>query len=124
MTPEETGGDVRPLAQRMRTLLLGGVLAASLGAIVWLRPGLVPAFRSDRGLDSGMRELVETVGTQRFIEARLTDPFLWGPPPSPVRGEARLSPSPAVRIAALKVIERAGRDSSARALRHVGVAYL
>ena len=41
MASEETGGDVRPLAQRMRTLIIGGVLAAALGAIVWLRPGEV-----------------------------------------------------------------------------------
>jgi hypothetical protein len=62
MGPEETGGDVRLQARRMRTLIIGGVLAAALGAIVWLRPGVLPTFGADRRLDAGMRELVEAVG--------------------------------------------------------------
>jgi CHAT domain-containing protein/Tfp pilus assembly protein PilF len=123
MVSEETGGDVRPKAQRMRTLIIGGVVAAALGGIVWLRPGVVPTFGADRRLDAAMRELVDAVGSQRFIEPRLTDPFVWGPPPSPVRG-ARPSSPPSVRIAALKVVENAGAAPGAAALRRVGVAYL
>ena len=124
MASEETGGGVRPLAQRMRTLIIGGVLAGAVGALVWLRPGALPTFGVDRQLDAGMRELVDTVGSQRFVEPRLTDPFAWGLPPTPMRGESRPPSSPSVRIAALKVIENAGADPSAAALRRVGVAYL
>jgi CHAT domain-containing protein/tetratricopeptide (TPR) repeat protein len=108
----------------MRTLIIGGVLAVALGAIVWLRPGVLPTFGADRRVDAGMRELVAAVGSERFIEPRLSDPFAWGQPPAPVRGDGRPSSSPSVRIAALKVVENAGADPGAAALRRVGVAYL
>jgi tetratricopeptide (TPR) repeat protein len=124
MVSGETGGGVRPLAQRMRTLIIGGVLAVALGALVWLRPGVTPSSGADRRLDEGMRELVEAVGTQRFTEPRLSDPFAWGPAPSPARGGARPASSPSVRIAALKVVDNAGAAAGAPALRRAGVAYL
>jgi len=74
-----------------RPWLAGGALvAAALLAAVWLWPVLRPQDPAVAALD----DLVRTVGTTRFSEARLSADFAWGETPSATRGTTPNLPVP------------------------------
>lgn len=103
--------------------ILGFVLVASLVAIAWWRPASLGLSGADHGLDGAMSRLVAEVGSHRFSEARLIEPFVWGQTPRADRDQNRSLPA-RVRIAALELVDLCTRSSGAPAARSLGVAYL
>ena len=74
-------------------------------------------------LDAAVDDLVTTVGTRRFLQARLAEPFYWGPLEQPQRGTRRIDVPIEIQQAALR-LERAGRDAGVPGLRGVALARL
>jgi len=98
-----------------------GAVAAVLIAVVWLRPWVTNGQR----LDAAMGELVQAVGTNRFIEARLSGPFAYGRAPGVVRGPSdRPPPTSSVLAAASRVQNTDAGTSDARHLHARGIASL
>jgi tetratricopeptide (TPR) repeat protein len=101
--------------------MLGIVLVVSLVAIAWLRSDSIWRAVPSQGVDVAMGRLVAEVGTRRFSEARLIEPFAWGQTPAADR--ARALPA-STRIAALTLVKLSSQASGASAARSLGVAYL
>jgi len=103
--------------------MLGIVLIASLMAIAWWGPASMRFAGGAPGIDGAMGHLIAEVGSHRFSEARLIEPFAWGNAPSADRDRRRSLPA-STRIAALQLVELSSRSSGASAARSLGVAYL
>ena len=103
--------------------LPGLVVVVCLATIVWWRPLSIRFAGGVPGLDAAMLQLVAEVGSHRFSEARLMEPFAWGQAP-PTGLDRDHSPPASTRIAALQLVDLSSRSSGARAARSLGVAYL
>lgn len=117
--PAGAAGPAQGSSVRSRRWLWAAGLAAAvlLVASVFLRR--TPADR----IDDAMAGLVASVGESRFAEARVSDPFAWGPPPVVMRGDARRDiPLPVQR--AMLAVQEAAQGDQPRALRAAGVAAL
>lgn len=78
---------------KTRWVVAGSVLAAAaaLLMVVWLQPEVWQRIRGGEPVDPLMAKLVEAVGEERYIEARLTGGFKHGPLRSVMRGPEDLS---------------------------------
>jgi len=82
--PQGRTGAVVPMVPKPKRtggwLIAGGVLAAAaaLALVVWLQPELWQRLRGGSPVDPLMAKLVEAVGEERYIEARLTGGFKYG----------------------------------------------
>ncbi|HEX6324880.1 MAG TPA: zf-HC2 domain-containing protein, partial [Vicinamibacterales bacterium] len=106
----------RPMVRRW--WYAGAAIAASavIGAGLWL---LVP--RQSRS-EAAVARLAAAVGTERTTLARLSGPFVWGPPPDVIRGSAA-PPRLEIRESAA-AIERLATDATAENLAARGKAEL
>lgn len=84
---------MRPRGLKTRWVVAGTLLAAAaaLAMVVWLQPEVWQRIRGGEPVDPLMAKLVEAVGEERYIEARLTGGFKYGPLVSPNRAAAGLS---------------------------------
>ena len=96
---------------------IGAIAAAivlAVSGLFWLQQA-----RSGDPLD----RLVAAVGTQRFVEARLSAGFAWGPVPAPMRGSAA-DASLEVQRAALALAEAAAARRTAETVHGAAIAAL
>jgi hypothetical protein len=115
-----------PKPARTRTwAIAGGVLAAAaaLVLVVRLQPDLLPWSRGGAGVDPQLAKLVAAVGEERYIEARLTGGFKYGPLRSATRGAASTQDL-ALLSAAAELQARASSNPSAANLRSAAAAHL
>ncbi len=100
----------------------GGVLAAA--AVVVLVARLQPTWWT--GVDPKLADLVEAVGEERTVEARLTGGFKYGPLRPPVRSGGRTGPTDNLMLlaAAGRIREYAEKDPTPENLHASGVASL
>src|SRR5262249_27567575 len=82
---------------------------------VWLSP--------QRQVNRAMATLISAVGTNRFTQARLSEPFANGAAPSPLRGPADPLPG-SVERAAIELEALADRTRTAETLRGAAVGHL
>lgn len=102
---------------------VAGVLLAAAAALV-LVVRLQPTWWT--GVDPKLADLVEAVGEERTVEARLTGGFKYGPLRSPVRSGGRAGPTDnwSLLAAAGKIREVAERNPTPESLHALGVAQL
>lgn len=129
--PQGRTGAVVPMVPKPKRaggwVIAGGVLAAAaaLALVVWLQPELWQRLRGGEPVDPLMAKLVEAVGEERYIEARLTGGFKYGPLRSVTRGPGDLSQQNLALLAAAGELKnRAYEDPSADNLHAWGVAQL
>jgi hypothetical protein len=115
---------VRGMFGRRKVLLgVAGGLAAAAALVLMVR--LQPTWRTD-GVDPKLADLVEAVGEERTVEARLTGGFKYGPLRSPVRSGGRVGPTDnwSLLAAAGRIREEAERNPTSENLYAAGVASL
>ena len=113
----ESGGRTSPNHARSWIML-------ATAAVVVLGAGLGWTLATRRSsVDVAMDNLVHAVGTARFTEARLAEPFAYGRAPAPSRGAAAEAPLN-VRSAAIQLETLAESRSTVDTLRGAGVAHL
>jgi len=112
--------DTEPVPVRRRTtwLIAGGLIAASLAALV-----LTPYLRRGDPVEAATSRLVAAVGTARFTEARLSPAFAWGAIPSASRG-VDTKPPVDVRQAALALMALPAGTSAVRSHHAAGIGHL
>ena len=118
--PAHTGSRLAPARRRLIQLAAGLAMAAGLF-------GALTLVRSHRAPVSAVAQLVEAIGTQRFVEPRLTGGFAHGRLVVLRSGEApqKLDAQPAAVIAAVaKIRAQAEGDTSPKTLGALGVTYL
>lgn len=117
-----------PRAPKMtRWAIAGGVLAvaAALAMIVWVQPEVWQRIRGGEPVDPLMAKLVDAVGEERYIEARLTGGFKYGPLRSVTRGPNASTPQNiAIAALAAQLQESAVATPSLETLHASGVARL
>ena len=104
-----------PKAPRTRGwAIAGGVLAvaAALVLVVRLQPDLLQRLRGGDAVDPLMAKLVDAVGEERYIEARLTGGFKYGPLRSVTRGPGDLSQQNLALLAAAGELQRRASEGS------------
>jgi hypothetical protein len=101
----------------------GGLLAAAAALVLVVR--LQPTWWTG-GVDPKLADLVEAVGEERTVEARLTGGFKYGPLRSPMRSGGRVGPTDnwSLLAAAGRIREVAEKDPTAENLHASGVAFL
>jgi tetratricopeptide (TPR) repeat protein len=83
------------------------------------------AVRSESGLNGALADLVASLGTDRFLEARLSADFAYGPRPSQRRsGSPGDDVRPETRIAAARVEKVVDDQATPQALGALGLAHL
>jgi CHAT domain-containing protein len=101
--PEEvrTVGNVRPW------LLGGGLLAAgaAIALVVWIPPDRLRRWRGD-DVDPRFETLVAAIGDERYVEARLSGGFRYGPLRAVNRARATLARQNLALLAAAGVLQR------------------
>lgn len=115
-----------PKPARTRTwAIAGGVLAvaAALVLIVRLQPELLPWLRGGEATDPQLAKLVAAVGEERYIEARLTGGFKYGPLRSVTRSGATIA-NLSLTAAAGELQKKVSEDPSAQNLQRWGIAQL
>lgn len=125
--PGATVLPMRPRGLKTRWVVAGSVLAvaAALAMVAWLQPEVWQRIRGGEPVDPLMAKLVEAVGEERYIEARLTGGFKYGPLRSVTRGPGDLSQQNLALLAAAGELQKtAQEDSSAANLHSWGVAQL
>jgi CHAT domain-containing protein len=128
--PQDAAADVAPFRPKpQRSTLIGwkvaaGVLATAAAiAIVVMQPEWLQRLRGD-GVDPRLEGLVAAVGEERYIEARLTGGFKYGPLRSPTRGNDLSGQNLGLLAAAGELQKQAKADPSAENLHAWGVAQL
>jgi hypothetical protein len=101
--------------------VVGGVLATAAALVLVVR--LQPTWWTG-GVDPKLADLVEAVGEERTVEARLTGGFKYGPLRSPVRSGGRAGPTDnwALLAAAGRIREEAEKDPTPENLHALGLA--
>lgn len=90
--PQSRAGAVVPMVPKPKRaggwLIAGGVLAAAAALVVAVRlqPDLLQRVRGGDAVDPQLAKLVAAVGEERYIEARLTGGFKYGPVRPVTRG--------------------------------------
>lgn len=127
----EPQAEVVPLVPRApklnRWAIAGGVLAvaAALVLVVRLQPELLQRLRGGDAVDPQLAKLVAAVGEERYVEARLTGGFKYGPLRSVTRGSVDLSHANLELLALQVESERAvASDRSATRLHALGVSQI
>lgn len=102
---------------------VAGVLAAAAAVVLVVR--LQPTWWTG-GVDPKLADLVDAVGEERTVEARLTGGFKHGPLRSPMRSGGRLGPTAnwSLLAAAGRIREVAEKSSTPESLHAAGVASL
>ena len=123
----EPGGRVLPFYRRRGVQGLAGALlaaAASLALVVQLQPQWWQRLRGPQ-VDPRFAKLVEAVGEERYIEARLTGGFKYGPLRQVMRGSYNLPSQNLLLLAAAGELQVAARSgATAESLHANGVAQL
>jgi len=129
--PQAKTGAVVPLVPKPKRTrgwaIAGGVLAmaAALVLVVRLQPDLLQRLRGGDAVDPQLAKLVAAVGEERYIEARLTGGFKYGPLKSVTRGSGDLSQQNLALLAAAGELQNRVRNSTAAAdLHRWGIAQL
>ena len=121
----EPGGRVLPFYRRRGVQGLAGALlaaAASLALVVQLQPQWWQRLRGPQ-VDPRFAKLVEAVGEERYIEARLTGGFKYGPLRQVMRGNGSSPARSLVMLRAAADLEaEATRAGSPQALHAASVA--
>ncbi|MFA5910465.1 MAG: CHAT domain-containing protein [Vicinamibacterales bacterium] len=125
-----TPAPVVPLPPRVSTtrrwIVAGGGLlaaAAALVLVVRLQPDLLQRLTGGVAVDPQLAKLVAAVGEERYIEARLSGGFKYGPLRSVTRGPGDLSQQNLALLAAAGELQKkAQQDPSAENLHAWGVA--
>lgn len=115
-----------PQVPRVRWTIVAGVLAAAAAALALFvaQPEWLQRFRGER-VDPRMARLVAAVGEERYIEARLTGGFKYGPLKSVNRSQQDLSNSNLSLVAAAGELQKAAAHNPDTATLHAwGVAQL
>lgn len=108
---------------RSRRWIYGGAGLAIAASMV-LAAGLLRPASEKQAIEETMEAFVEDVGTHRFTTGRLSQPFAWGPPPSPQRsGDIGALPLTAHRRS-LQLQEFAEVERSAVTLHAAGIGLL
>jgi len=122
---------VVPLVPRPRRTrgwaIAAGVLAAAaaLVLVVRLQPELLQRLRGGEPVDPQLAKLVAAVGEERYVEARLTGGFKYGPLRQVTRGPGDLSQQNLALLAAAGELQKeAQAEPSATSLHLWGVAQL
>jgi CHAT domain-containing protein len=116
-----------PKVRVQRWVLAGGVLAAAaaLVLVVRMQPDLLQRLRGGDAVDPQLAKLVAAVGEERYIEARLTGGFKYGPLRSVTRGTTDLSQQNLALLAAAGELQkRAQEDPAAGNLHAWGIGQL
>jgi len=128
--PQGRTGAVVPMVPKPKRtggwLIAGGVLAtaAALALVAWLQPELWQRLRGGDPVDPLMAKLVEAVGEERYIEARLTGGFKYGELRSVTRG-ADLARENLTLLAAAGQLQRLAQESPTQEHLHAwGIALL
>jgi tetratricopeptide (TPR) repeat protein len=95
--------------------------AAALVLAVWINQRW---FSDEAYVSAPMNALISAVGENRFSEARVSDPFPWGPAPSPTRGQRGGRVSLDAEQASLTLQELSRSRRTAVTLRAAGVSHL
>lgn len=109
--PREEDATV-PTAPRLRTwAIAGGVLAAAaaVALVVGMQPDWLLRLRGGDAVDPRLAQLVTAVGEERYIEARLTGGFKYGPRISRQRSGSFIPASDWALVGVVKELE--GRQS-------------
>ena len=111
-----------------RRAVIGGVgalvaAAASLLLVVQLQPEWWQRWRGPQ-VDQRFAKLVEAVGEERYIEARLTGGFKYGPLRQVMRGSGGRDPLNVELLAITSDLEKATRGTQKASFHALGVAYL
>lgn len=129
--PQARTGAVVPMVPKPRRtggwMIAGGVLAAAaaVALVVRLQPELWQRVRGGDAVDPRLAQLVAAVGEERYIEARLTGGFKYGPLRSVTRGPSDLSTQNLALLAAAGGLQDAvRREPTAANLRAWGTAQL
>lgn len=127
--PQGRTGAVVPLVPKSKRArgwaIAGGVLAvaAAVVLVVRLQPELLQRLRGGEPVDPLMAKLVDAVGEERYVEARLTGGFKYGPLRSVTRGPGDLSQQNLALLAAAgEAQKRAQEDPTAVSLHAWGIA--
>ncbi len=105
--------------------IAGGVLAAAAAVVlvVRLQPELVQRWRGRDAVDPQLAKLVAAVGEERYIEARLSGDFKYGPLRSATRSTGDLSSKNLALLSAAGLLQKdAERQPTARNLHAWGAA--
>lgn len=116
----------RASAPKVRWVIVGGVLAAAaaLALVVWTQPDLIRRLRRDDA-SVQLERLVAAVGEERYVEARLTGGFRFGPLRSVNRGSGSTSRTNLSLVAAAGELQkRAQANPTPVNLHNWGVAQL
>jgi len=128
--PARTGAVVplapKPARPRMWAIASGVLaVAAVLVLVVRVQPDLLQRLRGGDAVDPQLAKLVAVVGEERYIEARLTGGFKYGPLRSVTRGPADLSRENLELLAVQVETERAvASGRSAERLHVLGVSQI
>lgn len=119
--------NVVPFTRRRAVLgSIGTLLAAAAALLIVVRTQ--PVWWQDLwgpAVDPRFAKLVEAVGEERYIEARLTGGFKYGPLREAMRaGDTRSTTNVRLLSAARELERQATADSSAEALHALGVAFV
>lgn len=127
-TNRQTG--VVPISNRrspkVQWAISAGLLAAAASVLltVWNGPELLQRLRGDR-VDARFEKLVAAVGSERYIEGRLTGGFKYGPLKSGSRGTEDLAKTNLALVAAAAELQtQANSDSGMRAQHAWAIARL
>lgn len=124
--PEPAPSPVVPFHRRRAVRTGIGALLATAAALVLMvrvEPGVWQRWMGGSDVDPRFTKLVEAVGEERYIEARLTGGFKYGPLRSVTRGPGDLSSKNLALLAAAGELQKkAQEDPSAENLHAWGVA--
>lgn len=128
--PQARTGAVVPMVPKPKRkgswLIAGGVLAAAAALVlaVRLQPDLLQRMRGGEAVDPQLAKLVEAVGEERYIEARLTGGFKYGPLRQVTRGPGALSQQNLALLAAAREAQALAQDHPTIELLHAGAVAL
>lgn len=118
----------RPSVRGRRTWIVAAGLLATAAALLLalrLQPDLLRRLGGGEAVDPGMATLVAAVGEERYIEARLSGGFKYGPLRAVARGPGDLSQQNLALLAAAGELQKKAReDPSPENLHAWGVAQL
>lgn len=129
--PQARTGAVVPLVPKPKRMrgwaIAGGVLAAAAAVVlvVRLQPDLLQRLRGGDAVDPQLAKLVAAVGEERYIEARLTGGFKYGPLRSVTRSSGDMARQNLALLSASAELQQAVKVAPTTAnMTALGVAFL